>query len=103
MADAGKFQEQIKKIPYLVSFSSYMDETAMQSDLILPNHVYLERYEDVPVAAGLTQPVIGLARPTETVTSIGTDVNGLVGSAAAGAETGSLMVCLFFRFDFQVL
>lgn len=63
MSDAGKFQEQIKKIPYLVSFSSYMDETAMQSDLILPNHVYLERYEDVPVAAGLTQPVIGLARP----------------------------------------
>jgi len=63
MADAGKFQEQIKKIPYLVSFSSYMDETAMQADLILPNHVYLERYEDVPVAAGLTQSIVGLARP----------------------------------------
>ncbi len=63
MSDAGKFQEQIKKIPYLVTFSSYMDETALQADLILPNHVYLERYEDVPVAAGLTQPVIGLARP----------------------------------------
>jgi len=63
MADAGKFQAQIKQIPFLVSFSSYMDETSMQADLILPNHVYLERYEDVPVAAGLTQPTIGLARP----------------------------------------
>jgi anaerobic selenocysteine-containing dehydrogenase len=63
MADARSFQKQIEKIPFVVSFSSYMDETAMHADLILPNHCYLERYEDVPVAAGMAQPLIGLARP----------------------------------------
>ena len=39
MADARSFQKQIEKIPFVVSFSSYMDETAMHADLILPNHV----------------------------------------------------------------
>ena len=47
-ADAKAFQKAMEKIPYVVSFSSYMDETAMQADLILPNHNYLERYGDVP-------------------------------------------------------
>jgi len=40
-----------------------MDETALQADLILPNHTYLERYEDVPVTAGVTRQTVGLSRP----------------------------------------
>lgn len=63
MANARAFQEKIGKIPFVVSFSSYMDETAMHADLILPNHCYLERYEDLPVTAGMARPLIGLARP----------------------------------------
>jgi anaerobic selenocysteine-containing dehydrogenase len=63
MPGAATFKAAVDKIPFVVSFSSYMDETAMNADLILPNHVYLERYEDVPVTAGLTEPTIGLARP----------------------------------------
>lgn len=51
------------KIPFVVSFSSFMDETATNADLILPNHIYLERYEDVPVTAGVTRPTVGLCRP----------------------------------------
>jgi anaerobic selenocysteine-containing dehydrogenase len=51
------------KIPFVVSFSSYMDETARQADLILPNHIYLERYEDLPAPAGFQKPVIGLSQP----------------------------------------
>jgi len=56
-------QEAFDKIPFVVSFSSFMDETAMHADLILPNHHYLERYEDVPVTAGLTRATVGLCRP----------------------------------------
>ena len=52
-----------EKIPFVVSFSSFMDETAMNADLILPNHHYLERFEDVPVNAGMTRPAVGLCRP----------------------------------------
>jgi anaerobic selenocysteine-containing dehydrogenase len=41
------FQQALGKVPTLVSFSSYMDETAAQADLILPDHTAFERYDDV--------------------------------------------------------
>ncbi len=52
-----------EKIPLVVSFSSFMDETAAQADLILPNHMYLERFEDVPIARGFPQPILSLTQP----------------------------------------
>jgi len=52
-----------ENIPFVVSFSSYMDETAHHADLILPNHHYLERWEDCPTPAGLQKPLLGLLRP----------------------------------------
>jgi anaerobic selenocysteine-containing dehydrogenase len=33
------------------------------ADFILPNHIYLERYEDVPAATGFQKPIIGLSKP----------------------------------------
>jgi anaerobic selenocysteine-containing dehydrogenase len=47
----------------VVSFSSYFDETAFNADLILPNHHYLERWEDLPTPRGLQKPVLGLLKP----------------------------------------
>jgi anaerobic selenocysteine-containing dehydrogenase len=63
MADTQAVAQAFEKIPLVVSLSSYMDETAAQADLILPNHMYLERFEDVPVARGFPKPIISLARP----------------------------------------
>jgi anaerobic selenocysteine-containing dehydrogenase len=63
MANTEAVAEAFDKIPLVVSFSSYMDETATSADLILPNHVYLERFEDVPFARGFPRPIIGLTRP----------------------------------------
>ncbi len=63
LSDSKAVKAAFDKIPFVVSFSSFMDETAKNADLILPNHVYLERYEDVPAPAGLPRPFIGLTRP----------------------------------------
>ncbi|MEW6673359.1 MAG: menaquinone reductase molybdopterin-binding-like subunit QrcB [Thermodesulfobacteriota bacterium] len=63
LPDSKTVNAAFGKIPFVVSFSSYMDETAKNSDLILPNHTYLERYEDVPAPAGLSKPFIGFTRP----------------------------------------
>jgi len=63
LPDTAATKEAFEKIPLVVSFSSYMDETAEMADLILPNHIYLERYEDVPVTSGIQYPLIGLAKP----------------------------------------
>jgi len=63
MPDASGMAKAIAKIPLVVSFSSFMDETAMAADFILPNHMALERLEDVPAASGYPKPLIGLAQP----------------------------------------
>ncbi|MFO7716661.1 menaquinone reductase molybdopterin-binding-like subunit QrcB [Desulfosarcina sp.] len=63
LPDAHSVRTAFARIPFIVSFSSFQDETAAMSDLLLPDHVYLERYEDVPVDAGLAQQVIGLSKP----------------------------------------
>jgi anaerobic selenocysteine-containing dehydrogenase len=51
------------RIPFIVSFSSYFDDSTHHADLILPNHQYLERWEDVPTPVGLNIPLISLRRP----------------------------------------
>jgi anaerobic selenocysteine-containing dehydrogenase len=63
LPDTNSVKAAIEQIPFIVSFSSFNDETAAMADLLLPDHIYLERYEDVPVAAGLAQQVIGLSKP----------------------------------------
>ncbi len=63
MSDTGQARKSFDKIPFIASFSSFMDETAHQADLILPNHIFLERYEDVPTPPGFAVPSIFLAKP----------------------------------------
>jgi anaerobic selenocysteine-containing dehydrogenase len=62
-ADSQTVARAFDRIPFVVSFSTYMDETAYQADLILPNHHYLERWEDFPTPVGLQRPLLGLLRP----------------------------------------
>lgn len=63
LPDSQSVQQAFSRIPFIVSFSSFQDETAAMADLLLPDHVYLERYEDVPVSAGLAKQVVGFCRP----------------------------------------
>ena len=55
------FVEALAKVPFVVSFSSFPDETTEHADLILPDHTPLESWGDVRSAAGVTglmQPVM---------------------------------------------
>ena len=63
LEDTASVKKAFEKIPMKVSFSSYMDETAAMADLVLPNHVFLERFEDLAGARGFPKPIIGLAKP----------------------------------------
>jgi anaerobic selenocysteine-containing dehydrogenase len=53
----------MKKIPFIVSFSPFLDESSAMADLILPDHTYLERWQDDQVThlAGFT--CFSVARP----------------------------------------
>ncbi|WDP88806.1 MAG: molybdopterin-dependent oxidoreductase [Desulfobacter sp.] len=63
LRDPKRVKDAFKKVPFVVSFSSYLDETAMEADVILPASTFLERMEDVPSGGGLAKQVVGLARP----------------------------------------
>jgi len=63
LPDSANVKSAFAKIPFIVSFSSYMDETAAFADLILPNHHYLERLEDVPSPTGYPEKMVMLAQP----------------------------------------
>lgn len=56
-------KKALEKIPLVVTFSSFMDETSLFSDLILPNHFYLEAWEDVTTPSYLQYPIFGVSRP----------------------------------------
>ena len=58
---AAGFAEQLKKVPFKVSTSLFLDETAALCDLLLPQHHALERWDDLAPRAGvrsLMQPVM---------------------------------------------
>jgi anaerobic selenocysteine-containing dehydrogenase len=56
----------LKKVPFIVSFSPFLDESSAMADLILPDHTYLERWQDDQVnhLAGFT--CFSIAPPAAT-------------------------------------
>ncbi len=59
------FIKALNEIPFIVSFSPFLDETASYADLILPDHVFLEKHEvlhSIPMVEvshlGMQQPVV---------------------------------------------
>lgn len=59
---AWEFLKALKKVPTVVSFSSFPDETCEQAHLVLPTHTFLESWGDYSPrknVEGLLQPVMG--------------------------------------------
>jgi anaerobic selenocysteine-containing dehydrogenase len=55
-----------RKIPLIVSFSPYMDETTQNADLILPDHTYLEKWQSNVTYTFQGFPVVGIGKPVVT-------------------------------------
>lgn len=58
-----KMKKLFEKAAFSVAFSSFFDETAQRCDLILPNAMGLERYDDVAQPFGYAKYLYTLARP----------------------------------------
>lgn len=63
LSNAQSVKNAIRDDLYVISFSSYMDETTQLADLVLPNHTYLERFEDISTPAGYNKSLTALAKP----------------------------------------
>ncbi|MCK5098645.1 MAG: molybdopterin-dependent oxidoreductase, partial [Desulfobacteraceae bacterium] len=63
MHGTDKVIEAFEKIPFKVSFSSFMDETSKQADIILPSSIFLERYEDLLSSPTIAKQIVSLSKP----------------------------------------
>jgi anaerobic selenocysteine-containing dehydrogenase len=59
----ARWREALARVPYIVSFSPFMDETTALADLVLPDHTYLERWDDAAAAPSVGYPVWGVRQP----------------------------------------
>ncbi|MBF0204000.1 MAG: molybdopterin-dependent oxidoreductase [Desulfamplus sp.] len=64
--NAKAVKDAVNKIPFVVSFSSYMDETSQLADVILPSHMFLEMSQDIYSGAGIAQKVTAISKSVVT-------------------------------------
>jgi anaerobic selenocysteine-containing dehydrogenase len=60
---AWNVKASLEKIPYIASFATFLDETSVLSDLILPDHSFLESWVDARPESGALVAVAAAAGP----------------------------------------
>jgi len=86
-ADLG-FATAMSSADFKVSFSRFLDETAVECDLILPDHDPLEQWNDYEAGPGvyaLQQPVMQPVFDTRQTGDVLLSLTSLLGGDAAGA------------------
>src|SRR4029450_6615765 len=62
-AAAWRVREALLKVPFIASFGSFLDETSVLSDLVLPDHSFLESWTDSVAESGARVAVARVAPP----------------------------------------
>ncbi len=60
---AWRVREALEAIPFTASFGSFLDETSVLADLVLPDHSFLESWVDAAPESGALVAVNGVAPP----------------------------------------
>ncbi|NIM57994.1 MAG: molybdopterin-dependent oxidoreductase [Candidatus Aminicenantes bacterium] len=61
--NSEKYRKAFEKIPFIVSFSSFMDESTLYADLVLPDKTYLEKWQYAESSPVSKTPAIGIGKP----------------------------------------
>ena len=56
-------REALEKVPFIASFGSFVDDTSVLADLILPDHSFLESWVDSAPESGSIEAVTTVAGP----------------------------------------
>jgi anaerobic selenocysteine-containing dehydrogenase len=97
-ADSDAARKALARVPMVVSFSPFFDESSRYANLLLPDHTYLERWQDGVAPAAVASPVWGVVRPVvkplQNTRATGDVILGLAsrlgGAAAAWARWPSV-------------
>jgi anaerobic selenocysteine-containing dehydrogenase len=60
---AWKVREWLRQVPFIASFGSFIDDTSVHADLILPDSSFLESWVDSAPESGVTAAVATVAGP----------------------------------------
>ncbi len=60
---AWHMREALAKVPFIASFGSFIDDTSIHADLILPDHSFLESWVDSTPESGSIEAVTTVAGP----------------------------------------
>src|SRR5262245_55704722 len=60
---AWRVRDAMLKVPFIASFGSFLDETSVLADLILPDHSFLESWIDRQPESGAAMAVTSVAAP----------------------------------------
>jgi anaerobic selenocysteine-containing dehydrogenase len=63
--DPATVRQALERIPLVVSFSPFLDESARLAHLVLPDHTYLERWQDAPAPPSVPIRVWGIVQPVQ--------------------------------------
>ncbi|MBI4362791.1 MAG: molybdopterin-dependent oxidoreductase [Euryarchaeota archaeon] len=101
--DPERFYRAYEKLPGLiVTFSPYMDETSAYADYILPDHTFLERWQDDTIYPSVGFPIQGLREPAvqplfdtknvwETLILLAKAIGGTVGESFPWKDAEDLL------------
>lgn len=106
----ARWAEALAKVPFIVSLSPFFDETSAQvADLILPDHSYLERWEDSAPSPstghgvyGIRQPVVEPLHDTRNSADVVLQLAAKLGSPVADALPWEDFEAVIAR-DFEAL
>lgn len=58
-----RVKDALARVPYIVSFGNFADDTSVMADLILPDHSFLESWTDARPESGTLMPIVTVAGP----------------------------------------
>jgi anaerobic selenocysteine-containing dehydrogenase len=96
------FAEALKKVPQVISFASFPDETALQSDYIFPDHTPLESFGYQKVYTGADRTTLSGIQPAVAPLYDTKSTADVLLAAAAGVG-GNLAEALPFADEFAFL
>lgn len=96
------WRDALARIPFVVDFSPFMDETAAWADLVLPDAMPYERWQDVPQPPSYPYPVFSVAQPMvmaptgvihsgEVLLAVARGLGGTVASSMAWPDMESVL------------
>lgn len=105
--NTDRFWDAFDKVPFIVSFSPFMDESTSMSDYVLPDHSYLERWHDDVIYPSLGYSVVGLRQPVvnplyntqNAMDSLIQIAKGIGGTVAESFPWNSFEELLKFRYN----